>query len=389
MITAVSTSAAGARQVINTRGTVGGVQFTSAASGGDTACQFTVAIPADANPPGLATGRQLALYDGPVRVWSGIVADAQRGTPWQVAGQGLSSLADRYLALDATGLTTADPNVAVTQAVTRGLPWLKLLTLAAPSGVTPSGSDVGHLLDATSTAAGLLWGVDQNGQLFQGAPRTTPDYLMVASNTLAGRTMDQFATDEYVRYSPPLRVLDQTTGSYQITAGQPTVVAAPNNPAAAAPRPYGRWEHLDDITGQGPVTTSAAGMYANGQLSLEQPRSTLTGSIPVQPGDLRSPGGAPVRLSTVRAGQVIRTIGVQPDPALGELIFSLAVTVVIGQWTYDADNDLGTLTPLGAPARPVLAAPQLAWGFGAQAAVFTAAPGKSGSGPGKRRAGAV
>lgn len=341
----------GVRTVINLLGQVGGVQFTSSLPGGDTSCQFTLAIPADANPAGLTTGSRLDLFDGPVRVWAGMLADAVRGTPWQVAGQGLSSLSDRYIALDASGVTTTDTTTAVTQAITRGLPWRNLIALSTASAASSTGSTVGNVLDVSSTGAGLFWGVDQNGELFQKAAPTTPSLLMVAANSLGGRTVDQFATDEYVRYTPPVNT---STGP---VAGPPNVAAAPNNPASNAPRPFGRWERLDDLGNDGPITAASAQTYANGQLAINQPRATFSGSIALQPGDLLTLGGQPVRLSTIRAGQMVRVLGVQPDPALAELVFTLAVQIVIGQWTYSVDSDTGSLTALGAPARPTLAIP--------------------------------
>lgn len=353
------------RQVLDLLGPVSGLQFTSAFPGGDTACQSNLGIPADANPPALSmqsvdgTPRIITVYDGLLPVWTGVLADAQRGTPWQIAGQGLSSLADRYVALDSSGAMSTDPTTAVNAAIGRGLPWTNLLTLpAAPSGLTISAADVGSLLDATSTAEAQYWGVDQRGQLFQQAAPTSPVLLMVTSASLGDRTVDQFASDEYVRYTTTVQAAAPSNPYSSVTtSGPPAVVAAPNNPAASAPRPFGRWERLDDITSAGPLTQGAAQAYGNGQLALQQPRATFSGTLTVRPGDLRTLGGQPVRLSTVRAGQMIRILGVQPDPATAELVFSLAVQIVLGTWTYDADSDTAQMQPLGAAQRPTLAVP--------------------------------
>lgn len=348
----VVASGAWGRQVIDTLGPVSSLQFTSALPGGDTACQFTLGIPADANPIGLTFGTRLTVMDGPIPVWAGLLADAQRGVPWQIAATGLSAYADHYVALDGSGNASTDAQTAVNAAIARGLPWTNLGTLTTPSGVTFQGSMLGDLLDAVATANGQYWQVDQNGQVSMAPAPTVPSWLMVASNTLGDRTIDQYATDEYVRYTT------QAFGSNgMLVQGPPSVVAAPNNPASTAPRPYGRWERLDDITSAGPLTAAAAQTYGNGQLALQQPRATFSGTLTVQPGDLRTLGGQPVRLTTVRAGQMIRILGVQPDPATAELVFSLSVQIVLGTWTYNADTNTAQCSALGAPARPTLAVP--------------------------------
>lgn len=150
------------RVPLDSLGVVSALSYATAVPGGDTTCSLSLDLPVDANPPALTSGRRLEVWDGPVRVWSGVLADPQRGTPWTVSGTGLSALGKDYLALDASGNLTTNPNTAVDQAVIRGLPWTRPAALPTPT-VTVSGADLGSLLDAVALASGTSWTVDANG----------------------------------------------------------------------------------------------------------------------------------------------------------------------------------------------------------------------------------
>lgn len=335
------------RVPLDALGTVSSLSYTSAVPGGDTTCALSLGLAVNANPWALTVGRRLEVRDGPGRVWSGILGDPQRGTPWQVSGTGLSALAADYLALDASGNLTTNPNTAVDQAIIRGLPWVRTATLPTPT-VTASGSDVGSLLDAVAAASGDSWTVGADGtvSMLSVAAPTTADYILDASSTPGGRTIDGFATDLWAKYQPPVTVSGAGT-----IAGAPALIAADKNPASTASRPFGRREAIYDTTPGGPITSANAQIMADGVLALVQPRANFTGSLPVVPGALLTPGGMPARLAQVRAGQVVRLVGVSPDPTLGELTFSTSFPIVIGAWAYDAIADAAVLTPLGAKSR--------------------------------------
>jgi hypothetical protein len=312
------------RVSLDSLGDVAGLTFSNATPGGDTACSLSLSVPVGANPPGLGTGRILTTYDGPCPVWSGLLADPQRGAPWKISAQGLSSLANNYLALDATGNLTRDPNVAIDAAIARGLPWTRNTTLTLPTpSVVVNDAYLGSLLDAITLAAGLHWQVDSYGAVTMVAQPTTPTWVLTSTNTPGGRTLDNSATDVYVRYLPAVSVALPGGGS-TIVAGPPTSTPAPSNP------PQG---------------------FGNGALAKIQPRASFSGSITVLPGDLLTLGGQPVRLSTVRAGTVVKMVGIQPDPVYGEQTFSTSVQIVIGQWDYAATTGVATLTPLGGAKR--------------------------------------
>jgi hypothetical protein len=353
MALSVFTSAADGtlRAPLDSLGDVAELTFSNATPGGDTACSLSLSVPIGANPPGLGTGRILTVRDGTYPVWSGVLADPQRGAPWTIRAQGRSSLANNYLALDGAGNLTRDPNVAVDQAVSRGLPWVRPAALPTPT-VVVNDAYLGTLLDAIALTSGQHWQVDSTGSVSMVTEPTTPTYVLASSNTPGGRTLDNYATDLYVRYLPALTVTLAGGGS-QIVAGAPTSAPAPNNPSTTAPRPFGRKEAVYDSTPGGPVTLAAAQGFGNGALAKVQPRASFSGSITVLPGDLLTIGGQPVRLSTVRAGAVVKMVGVQPDPIYGEQTFTTSVSVVIGQWDVNGTTGVATLTPLGGSKRDI------------------------------------
>lgn len=323
------------RVPLDSLGTISGLTFANNTTGGDTDCQLSLDLPVSANPPGLTPGRLLIVHSGPQRVWSGLLADPTRGTPWQVTGQSLASLAANYLALS-SGAATTNANLAVDGAISRGLPWTRTQTLPTPS-VTPSGDDVGALLDEVALVGGQQWQVDQYGYVSMTAVEATPSLLLTAVDVPGGRTLDAFVTAVWIKHC---------TSSTSTAA---TLTPAPNNPTGAGP--WGRKETVIDRTTDGVLTVANAQALGNAVLAAMRPSPQFTGAVQVHSGDLTTIGGQPVALATVRAGQRVAIIGAQPDPALGELLPTTRVETVIGEWRYSADTDTAQLTPLGAPKR--------------------------------------
>lgn len=340
------------RTPLDTIAPVGALAYGNG-SNGDTTCSLSMALPVTANPEALTAGRRLWVTDGPCTVWGGILADPQRGHPWTITGQGYGTLAARFLALSADGSASAtDPNVAVDAAISRGLPWSRPVTLPTPN-VAPTGTDIGSLLDAVDSASSVFWQVDQFGHLAMVARPLSPTYILIAGNTPGGRSTDNFATDLWAKYTPPMSVLASPGPGSTIVAGPPQLTPA-TNPASTAPRPFGRWEAIYDTTA-GIVTATNAAADATAALARVRPDPTYTGQIAVTPGALLTLGGEPVRLSTVRAMTAVRMVGVQPDPGLAQLTFTTSVQIVIGAWDYNAVADTAVMTPLGATTRDLTA----------------------------------
>lgn len=314
-------------------GQVGGLRYSHALPRGCITCTFTLDQPVNALPGVFAAGRLVNVYDGPLLVWGGVLGDSDPGPPRQFTGYGLASLGDRYIAVSTGTTPTTDGDTAVDQAIARGLPWRRPLSLPTATLTQGAVGTVNDLLDQLAAANGKRWQVDAYGDLTMAADSTTPDYLLVATTTPGGRAIDNYATALYGRYT------DSTTT-------QPKLVSAGTITDTGA-GPLGVFEQVIDLTDRGPLTAAVAGNILAGMLTLTGPRAGFSGTIPVQPGQLLTLGGMPARLSTVTPGAMVRCVGVEPDPNLGELNFDTVVDLTIAETDYDATADLLTLTPVG------------------------------------------
>jgi len=318
-------------------GTVMDLRWTHGVPRGCLTASWTLDIPVGITPVGLTPGRKVSIYDGPYRVWRGTLDDPQQGHPWQLAASGLAALGDRNAAVGGGGTPITDPNTAIDQAIARGLPWSRPNTLPTPTITQGAPGSVADLLDEVQTASGQRWQVNADGQILMATDPTVPDYLLVNVTTPGGRTVaENYATTVYARF------LNSAT-----TPPSASLAIAATQTAAGGSGPKDTYETIVDITDRGPITSIVAQQILSSALTLQGPRAAFTGSIPVQPGSLLTPGGAPVRLTTVRAGQLVRCIGDEPDPAYGELNFTTVIDIVIGETDYDAAADLLTVQPVG------------------------------------------
>jgi hypothetical protein len=324
-------------------GTVTGLRWGSNIDGGDTACTFSISVPIDAQPAELRPGRLLTVVSGPVEVWAGLVADPQRGTPWTVNAQSLASTAGNYLALNGSGQYTSNPNTAVDAAITRGWPVSRAITLPTPT-VAPPSPTIGDLLTAVATAATQRWSI-QDGKVTLQSDPVLPTYRLTNVDKPGGRTVDNFVTDAYALYTPPI-------GSGASTVPGPrTLVAATKNPPLTAARPFGRREAIYDATALGMLTSAQAAALADGVLVKSQAQPVFSGTMAVLPGALTTMGGQPVDLTTVQAGFRMVVVGAQPDPLSGSLTDYTTIEITCGDWQFDATTGVGTLLPIGGVKR--------------------------------------
>lgn len=313
-------------------GAVSGLRFASASPFGCLTASFDLDIPIDTSHFALRPARLVEIYDGIGRVWSGILQDPQRGTPWRVQAVGVASLADDYQPLDASLVPTADPTVAVDRAIVRGLPWARLEALPAQvgaAGQTPN--SLTQVLNDCTVAVSKRWHLFDDRRITVSVDPTTPTYLLVAADTPGSRTVDNYVTDLYLRY------YDSATTPALVK----TVVATTTY------RPFGRFERLVDITAQGAITAAVAQANVDAQLAASTGNLAYSGQVTVQAGSLLNLGGVAVALSSVRAGRMVEVRGASQD-TFGELNFTTVIRWVIGECEYDVDSDTLRLTPIGA-----------------------------------------
>lgn len=317
-------------------GTVGALSYDHSYGGGCLSAQWTLDAPSYFSDQGAKAGRLVSIYDGPLRVWYGRLTEPARGTPWTFNAEGFQAALADYAPLDTSGVNpvpTTDPNVALTDATTlRGLPVTVPTVLPTVATVTQAPNLISDLLNQIADLTGQKWQVDRDGHVTMAPPPTDIDYLFMLDDTF-GRTFDGYATDMYVKFTD---VADSTVK--MVTAGPLT-----------GQRPFGRVEQVIDLTQDPPMTVPDAQTLVDAARDLLGERLNYTNTLTCVPGQLLSVGGLPVRLSTVRAGQVIRLVGgAATDSGIGEVRYSVGLPVVIGQTSYDAVGDVLQITPWNA-----------------------------------------
>lgn len=324
-------------------GTVGGLTFDHSYGGGCLSAQWTLDAPGYFSDQGAKAGRLVSIHDGPLRVWRGRLTEPERGTPWTFHAEGLQAALADYTPVDSTVspvVSTTNPNTALTAAIARGLPVSVPVLLPVVTQITDAPSTVSELLNQVADLTGAKWMIDRDGHVTMAAPPTVPDYLYLLIDTF-GRTLDGYATDIWVKY---------------VNSGSGNVEYINAGPVSGT-RPFGRVEQEIDLTNDPPMTTVAATNLVNAARGLMVgEKLSFTNTLTCAPGQLLSTGGLPVRLSTVRAGQVIQLVGSATDAGIGEADYSAGVRVVIGQTSYDAVSDALQITPWNATRTDMLGA---------------------------------
>lgn len=128
--------------------------------------------------PRFATG---AIVEA--RMGSGVRWRGTLGQPdWDTGAMrafGLARRGEEAMALDVSEATTSVPDVAVDQAIARGvLPWRRRVSLSAvPFAATESTAQLNYvtaLLDAWANSEGKRWGVDARGDVYAAEDPTVP-----------------------------------------------------------------------------------------------------------------------------------------------------------------------------------------------------------------------
>lgn len=341
-------------------GTVGGLVYDHSYGGGCLSAQWTLDAPPYFSDQGARAGRIISIHDGPLRVWRGRLGEPDRGTPWTFHAEGLQAATANYAPVNSAVtpvVATTDPNTALNAAITRGLPVVVPVPLPTVAQITDAPSTISDLLNQVADLSGQKWQVDRDGHLTMAAASTTADYLYLLVDTF-GRTLDGYATDIWVKF-----VNSVGGGIEYVTAGP-----------GSGTRPFGRVEQEIDLTNDTPMTTVAAQNIANAARGLLGEKLAFTNTLTCLPGQMLSTGGLPVRLSTVRAGQVIRLVGAATDAGIGEAAYTAGVQVVIGQTSYDAVGDVLAITPWNATRTDLVGALEDLYGELSRAGVLENTP---------------
>lgn len=311
-----------------TVGAVGELKWSTIADGGPEQVSWRMPLPDTFTHPSLRTGKLVKVMFGSAPLWQGILNEPDNSEDgWQFTAIGLADEATGYLCLDAGGNTTSTPDVAIDQAIARGLPWTRPASLSATpfalSDATDNLNYLSDLLDAWATSQGKRWEVDATGAVTAAVDPTTPTWYMTPGSARIGLADDDYASNLYGRYKTA-------------AASYATVTVADS--AAAAKR---RREYPVDLTSLGVVSSGTATNVLNGMLANGKARYAWTDAATPSRLQLTTPGGQPACLALVKAGDMVRVHGVINEQGTLAPYFDF----IIGRTEYEDGADTITLAP--------------------------------------------
>lgn len=292
-------------------------------------------LPQGFQHPALRAGQLVEILDGPLVIWSGVLAQPDR-SEWSFTATGLGREASGYLALDGAGNTTTNLDAAVDAAIARGLPWIRRTSLAPVNAnsdlTTESVNNLEQILDQIADNLGQRWAVHADHEVTMSADPTEPTWHLTPGAVALGVSDDEYASTVFVRYSP-------AAGTYE------TVSATDPNAQG------GHREYPADVTGMGTISTSKANNIALGILAKGKARLGWTNAIEATPFTLTTPGGTPADLSLVQARDVLRVHDVDDADLNGHTF----IDIVAEEASYVDGEATIQLSPQGLVPRTLAA----------------------------------
>lgn len=282
---------------------------------GPLVAEWSMTLPVGFTHPALRTGVRIEVYAGPRCVWSGTLAEPDRGS-WTFIADGLHRLGEHFDAAYTDASKTLDN--AIDAAIARGLPWTRPASISTTYLCT-SGS-ITENLNAWAEQAGKQWMVTPVGQLIAYDLPTVCDWAISLEVPAMPTGDDDYASALIITHS---------TGKTAVT-----------NPAAATR--FGVREEPVDLSD---LTSGGAASIGQALLDNRKARPAFTDGVQVSRARLTTLGGTSPEFWQVAAGlQRARHHGTLTSDgavALGPLEW------VIGATSYTDGSGLIGLTPLG------------------------------------------
>lgn len=310
---------------------VDGLKWRHAADGGCVEASWGISQrPSALAHPVLTRGALVEVFDGLVRVWVGQLSESGEASS-ECHAVGLLNSTRRLLS------PTSDLNASINAAITNGAKFTYVNNSAPPAIPTETPEYLYDAITAAATGAGKRATVRADGVLRFETDPTTPDYYVVPGVGILGRADEDYVTHVSVLY------ISSVSGTPPVADGTAVATAADTDAAAV----YGRSDHFIDIRDRGLLTATEAGWIASGFLAKAGARLSFANSITVTADQFRSIGGQRTSLAQVRAGQMVRFMGVRTPERVARASFD----VVIGATDYEDGSGQITLSPLGLAAR--------------------------------------
>lgn len=318
--------------------------------GGDDVATWTLDAPPVLSNPAVVEGTRVAIYQAGGVVWRGYLLTPERGYPWKMSATGLAAAGAWKRAQTGTLVTPQDDRVNPANSIDLAqqhddAAWL---WRRRPGSTDATRNIVDDQVDSTSltllealerTDRPTYWTVSSDGLVSWQPPPVSPTHVLHARE-LPARNAENLATEVFIRYN-------------EIYGG--TVIpwlqrVAPPEYDQRGPR---RQDSLD-LRNEPAMTAAQAEARATAYLDdLRRAGAyTWSGPLTAAPGDLVTPGGTAVDLSTVRPPMRVRVV--PPADDVASLAHAGQLDVLVERYVYDWDTGVASLTPSGTrPSRLV------------------------------------
>jgi hypothetical protein len=321
-------------------GHVENLQYSWVNPGGADQLSCTLQLPASTRTDALNPGRQCQVWRGGSLVWDGKLLEPSADSGgWQVQAAGIGTAGGDFRAYY-TGTWGADKNVAVNDAIGRGLRWVNpgitspvwFGQLADPASIT-----ITDLLNLFCTKGGLTWYVTTGNYgnslsvyAFPSSPSLSQVNRVLVSSTPVARTLGGDYDYLWLRYQSN----DSTTAA---PAYATTTVSNTADIAA-----HGQVEDYDDVSSSG--YQLAATVQAAGSAILNRyQRAAFAGPFTVRYGELLTAGGAACDLGIDHCSTIVRLV--LADFGYGGEVVPDPVIFLTGAYQWDEQSQTAQVTP--------------------------------------------
>lgn len=328
---------------LGTTGIVNALKYSFTFPGGADQMSCTLLIPAGFRPQVLTPGWSVQVTRGGHVVWTGkMLEPVPTAQGWQITAEGDGNRGTDFVAYFTSTWPAGEPDQAVNNAISRGLPWTNP-GIGQPPGIwlgqaqDPGSLTITDLLNLVCTRGGLAWYVNSQPGGAAGADLsvfplpTTVNRLLVITTPVA-RTLGGDINTIFLRY--------QTAAPAGTTSATYAVTSVSNQASVAA---HGVTEAYIDLSSASVTTAAQAQAVGNFVLSVYQ-RASYAGPLTASYGQLLNAGGTPIDPGTDQAGTVIRPL--LTDFGYGdEDTPQLPVTFITGAYEWDDFAQVATITP--------------------------------------------
>ena len=322
-------------------GHVSGLTWSFSCPGGCDQASATLAVPASYKSPAIEAGRLVRIYRGASCVWNGQMLEPEpAASGWALTAVGSGNFGTNFVA-DYTTWNN-NPDESVNRAITRGLAWTNP-GIGSPAGmwlgqrVDPASQTITDLLNLVCTRGGLVWEVSRQNVLSV-VPLPTAVTRLLVSNTPVARTLAGDLNTVWFRFQEQI--------SRSFPGVKPVLRYFTNSVASQASiDAHGALEAFLDLSSAGVMPLEVAQGVASFVLQKYQGAS-FAGPFTVTPQQFLTTGGTPADLGCQKAGIVCQLICV--DYGYGGELNAAPVTFLIGEFEYDDDAEVATITPFQA-----------------------------------------